>query len=81
MGDKMEGMVSWWPHDQVPTCLSLPITLIASLSVQQADKFKSRMHSLAYGEAMAAAARDYKKVHCHCASPMDGRSSVNQHFS
>ncbi|KAK9827413.1 hypothetical protein WJX74_000424 [Apatococcus lobatus] len=27
----------------------------------QADKFKSRMHSLAYGEAMAAAARDYKK--------------------
>ncbi|KAK9804390.1 hypothetical protein WJX72_010733 [[Myrmecia] bisecta] len=25
------------------------------------EKFKSRMHSLAYGQAMAAAARDYKK--------------------
>ena len=32
--------------------------------LQNPDKFKSRMHSLAYGQAMAAAARDYQKVCC-----------------
>jgi hypothetical protein len=30
--------------------------------LQNPEKFKSRMHSLAYGQAMAAAARDYQKV-------------------
>jgi len=31
--------------------------------LQNPEKFKSRMHSLAYGGAMAAAARDYQQVH------------------
>lgn len=30
--------------------------------MQNPEKFKSRMQSLAYGGAMAAAARDYQKV-------------------
>ena len=30
--------------------------------LQDADKFKSRMHSLAYGNVMAAAARDYQQA-------------------
>jgi len=29
---------------------------------QDPEKFKSTMHSLAYGNAMLAAARDYQKV-------------------
>ena len=32
------------------------------MAVQDPEKFKSRMHSLAYGQAMEAAARDYQKV-------------------
>ena len=30
--------------------------------MQDPEKFKSRMHSLAYGNAMMAAVRDYKEV-------------------
>ena len=30
--------------------------------LQDPEKFKSRMHSLAYGNAMMAAARDYQQV-------------------
>lgn len=44
--------------------------------MQQADKFKSRMHSLAYGEAMAAAARDYKKVQCDFISSLADEKAV-----
>lgn len=32
------------------------------LGSQDPEKFKSRMHSLAYGNAMLAAVRDYKQV-------------------
>ena len=38
--------------------------------LQDPEKFKSRMHSLAYGQAMAAAARDYQKVRCTCRSAL-----------
>ena len=32
------------------------------LGLQDPEKFKSQMHSLAYGSAMMAAAKDYQKV-------------------
>ncbi|CAK0786039.1 hypothetical protein CVIRNUC_009252 [Coccomyxa viridis] len=38
------------------------------------EKFKSRMHSLAYGQAMAAAARDYQKE-----MQSESRASVQEH--
>ena len=42
--------------------LSLLLSLRTYIDLQNPEKFKSRMHSLAYGQAMAAAARDYQKV-------------------
>ena len=42
--------------------LLLSLTLTLTMICRNPEKFKSRMHSLAYGQAMAAAARDYQKV-------------------
>ena len=44
--------------------IRLVACITAAFDLQDPDKFKSRMHSLAYGQAMAAAARDYQKVSC-----------------
>ena len=38
--------------------------------VQNPDKFKSQMHSLAYGNAMMAAARDYQQARAWPMLPM-----------
>ena len=55
----MENMVS-------VCCANLPVPSAVYNDelhdLQDPEKFKSRMHSLAYGNVMAAAARDYQKV-------------------